>query len=138
MFRIMIRNSLIILVAAQVLPVFAGCSKEYEHRKLGRDSPQAKQVRKMVQSLHEGGLERLGELMARQAAADLTGGQTRVLRGALERIVDADSVELEKIERFGKNVYRAVFRLDEKNGPATLAVLLVTAKAGTLRWAGPN
>ncbi|MDP7636789.1 MAG: hypothetical protein QF577_04480 [Phycisphaerae bacterium] len=134
----MIRNSLIILVVAQMLPVFAGCSKEYEHRKLGRDSPQAKQVRKMVQLLHEGGLERLDELMARQAAADLTGGQTRVLRGAMERIVDADTVELEKIERFGKNVYRAVFRLDGKNRSATLAVLLVTAKAGTLRWAGPN
>ena len=47
-------------------------------------------------------------------------------------------LELEKIERFGKNVERAVFRLDGKNRSATLAVLLVTAKAGTLRWAGPN
>ena len=136
MTRTTTRNNLVALLAAMLLS--AGCSKEYEHERFAQDSPEAGHIRKLVGALREGGPDRLDELVSGQAAPGLTEKETRSLRFVLAQIVEADSVELEKTERFGKQVYRAVLRLTGKDGPRTLAVLLVKTEDGTLRWVGKN
>ena len=137
MIRTTTRNSLAIVTAA-VFAACTGCSKEYEHERFAQDSPEAVHIRKLVRALREGGSNRLDERMDEQAARGLDEDQTRSLQFALAQIVAADTVELEKTERFGKQVYRAVFRLTTKDGPGTLAVLLVKIEDGTLRWVGKN
>jgi len=115
-----------------------GCSKEYEHERFAQDSPEAVHIRKLVRALREGGPDRLDERLAEQAARGLDQDQTRSLRFALAKIVAADGVELEKTERFGKQVYRAALRLATTDGPRSLAMLLVKTDDGALRWVGKN
>ena len=132
----MINNRFVI--AAVVTALCAGCSKEYSHRRLGTDGPEAEQVRSFVSVLRQGGTGGLDKTMARQALPGLTEGQLEGLRSGLERIVTADSVELQKIEQFGKQVYRVVFALETSGGGESLAMLLGPAADDTLRWIGKN
>ena len=131
-----LRNSLVALLVTMLLS--AGCSREYEHERFAQDSPESVHIRGLVCALREDGPDRLDELMPRQAAPGLTEEETRSLRFALAQIVEADTVELEKTERFGRQVYRAVFRLGTADGPRTLALLLVKPQDGALRWIGKN
>jgi len=116
----------------------AGCSKEYEHQRFAQDSPEAVHIRKLVRALREGGPDHLDERLAEQAARGLNEDRTRSLRFALAQLVAADAVELEKTERFGRQVYRAALRLTTKDGPRRLAMLLVKTEDGALRWVGKN
>ncbi|MDP6546422.1 MAG: hypothetical protein QGH60_20775 [Phycisphaerae bacterium] len=74
----------------------------------------------------------------RQALPGLTEDQLKGLRSMLEKIVTADSVELQKIERFGEQVYRIVLALESEGGPESLAMLLGPAPDDTLKWIGKN
>lgn len=136
MTRTMTRNNLVALLAAMLLS--AGCSKQYEHERFAQDSPEAVHIRKLVGALRKGGPDGLDERMAEQAAPGLNDNQMRSLRFALAQIVAADTVELEKTERFGRQVYRAVFRLRTEDVPGSLAMLLVKTQDGALRWVGKN
>ena len=132
----MINNRLVI---AAVLTAFcAGCSDEYNHARLDKDGPEAQQVRSFVSVLRQGGTDGLDKTLPLQALEGLTEDQLKALRSTLERIVTADSVELQKIEQFGQQVYRVVFALETADGPASLAMLLGLATDDKLRWIGKN
>ena len=136
MSRITIRNKILIgLVATAMLS--AGCSGDYEQKQLGDDSPQAKQVRAMIASLRQAGLEGLDETMRRQAAEGLDRRQMAGLRATLAEIIAAEKVELHHLDRFGKSVCRARLDLAEGGQQRKVFVLLVESR-GNLRWAGRN
>ena len=132
----MINNRFIIAAVATVLLV--GCSKEYSRNRLDTDGPEAKQVRSLVSVLRQGGADGLDKTMPLQALEGLTEDQLQALRSALERIVAADSVELQKIEKFGEQVYRVVLVLDTGEAPEFLAMLLAISEGDKLRWIGKN
>ncbi len=136
MSRITIRNKILCGFAATVV-LAAGCSRDYEQKQLGDDSPQAGQVRDMIASLRQGGLERLDETMRRQAAEGLSRQQQAGLRATLAEIIEAEKVELNRLDRFGKNVCRAALDLSEGPQQSKVFVLLVESQ-GDLRWAGRN
>ena len=121
-----------------MMALCAGCSDEYQHERLGPDGPEAQQVRSLVSVLRQGGIDALDTTMPIQALDGLTEDQLKALRSTLERIVTADSVELQKIEQFGEQVYRVVFALDTADGPGSLAMLLGLTADDKLRWIGKN
>ncbi|MCP4374943.1 MAG: hypothetical protein GY794_01990 [bacterium] len=131
----MINNKLLITVVAMAFCV--GCSDEYEHDRLGRDGPEAQQIRAMVSVLRDGGPDALDKALADQALEKLSNDQLNALRSTLERIVIADSVELEKIEKFGE-VYRVVLKIESSNGPGSLAMLAGMTSDDKLKWIGKN
>jgi hypothetical protein len=125
-------------VAAGLLALcLAGCGKDYDQKKLGKDSAQGRQVQAMVQTLRDGGEKGLTAAMAQQAAAGLSGSQTQALRLSLMELLRAGSVELERIDQFGPSVIRATFVLTT-GGAKRSAALLLVEKEGQLRWAGRN
>jgi len=134
--RIMTNNRLVIAAVATVL--CAGCSKEYSHHRLDKDGPEATRVISLVSDLRQGGTGGLDKTMPQQALEGLTEDQLKSLRFALEKIVTADSVELQKIEQFGEQVYRVVFALETAEGPESLAMLLGMSDGDELRWIGKN
>jgi len=132
----MTRNSLSITAIALV--ICAGCSKEYGHERLGADGPEARQVRSLVAALRQAGPDGLDRVLAGQAMPGLTEQQLTGLRSALDQIITADKTELRKIEKFGKQAYRAVFDLQTAEGPKSLAMLLAVGEDDTLKWLGKN
>jgi len=124
--------------AAGLLALCAcGCGKDYDQKKLGKDSPQAAQVRAKVQALRDGGEKGLPGAMARQAAGGLSDAQTQALRASLMELLRAETVELERMDQFGPSVIRATFVLSSGSAKHSAAFLLVE-KDGQLRWAGRN
>ena len=136
MSRITIRNKILCGFAATVA-LAAGCSKDYGQKQLGDDSPQAGQVRAMIASLRRAGLERLDETMRQQAAEGISVQQQAGLRATLAEIIEAEKVELNRLDRFGKNVCRAALDLSEGERRSKVFVLFVESR-GNLRWAGRN
>lgn len=134
MFRTMIRNSAVWVLAAGLL---GGCAGEYERRDLGPDSPQGRQVRKMIDALRQAG-DAFDAEAARQSADGLTESQAAGLKYLLRQIAQAERVELASLDRFGERVYRAALDLAGPQGPRKLHVLLVEVADGQLRWAGAN
>ena len=132
----MINNRFITAAVATIL--LAGCSKEYNHDRLDTNGPEATQVRSLVSVLRQAGAGGLDKTTPLQALDGLTEDQLAALRSALEIIVTADSVELQKIEKFGKQIYRVVFALDTGGDRESLAMLLATASGDKLRWIGKN
>lgn len=114
-----------------------GCGGEYEREEFGPDSSQADSVRQMVTRLRDGGEAGLDQVLARDAADDLDDAQQRALRAALRELIRADDVRLERLDRFGKDVWRAVFELTTSAGKRT-ACLLLFVRDGRPRWASPN
>ena len=119
------------------LMAWAGCSRHYEHADLGLDSPQARQVQAMIAAARQGGLNGLDQTVHGQAAAGLNATQMATLRAVLGAMIQAGSIHLQAIDRFGPNVYRAVLVLEAGGKPRTQAMLLVK-RADKLYWAGPN
>lgn len=134
MIRIMLSRVIPALVAVALL---AGCSKSsYEHRRLAEDSQQAKEVAALVQELKEAGEDKLNEYVAAHGASNLTASQMNGLRYSLALIARSDDVKVERVDAFGKQVYRATLILQPQN--TTMAMLLVEADNGRLYWAGAN
>ncbi len=136
MYRTTIRNSVFFAALVGGL-VATGCSKEYEQDRIDGDSPRAAEVRSMIASLREGGTDGVDEHVRRFGASDLTDAQTAALRATLREIVNAEAAELERLDRFGDDVYRASLRLTSGRQTRALLVLLVETD-GALRWAGRN
>jgi hypothetical protein len=114
-----------------------GCSKDFEQKKLGKDSPEASRVRAMVDALRQGGEKGLAETMKTQAAGGLTGSQELALQASLRELIAADAVEVDKVDSFGPQVYRATLKLSTGGKTRAVALLLV-ATGDELRWAGRN
>jgi hypothetical protein len=133
--RIICNRAIIAVVLASVAG--GGCSKGFEQKKLGKDSPQADQVRAMVQALRQAGEKGLSDLLPRQAAGELTDSQRQSLRASLMELIRADSVELDRIDRFGPEIYRVTFTLVAA-GKSRPAALLLVVQGDQLRWAGRN
>ena len=114
-----------------------GCSKKYDHRQLGPDSPRGREVRRMLAALREAGRDGLDQTMRRDGAGGLDRQRAEALRAALAELIDARSVELATVDRFGENVFRAGFRVAAGGRERTVYFLLV-AGDGRLRWAGRN
>ena len=136
MSRITIRNRSLLLLLATLL-LWAGCGREYDQRDLAADSPQATQVREMIRTLRQAGGDGVDEFMARHGAEGLSAARQAALRATLLRIARAETVELKRLDSFGKNVCRASLRLGPAGRMESLFALLIV-KEGQLRWAGPN
>ncbi|MCD4699822.1 MAG: hypothetical protein K8R91_04535 [Phycisphaerae bacterium] len=136
MSRITIRNKILHGLVAVVI-FAAGCSGDYKQKQLGDDSPQAVQVRAMIASLRQAGLERLDETMRQQVAEGLNRRQKAGLRAMLTEIILVEKVKLHSLDRFGQSVCRATLELSEGGQQSKVFVLLVENQ-GNLRWAGRN
>jgi len=124
----------VVLIATGFL---GGCSDKYGHKPLGSDSPEAQQVRAMTEELRADGMDRLKDIANSQALEELTDQQLERLHLGLEKLVVADGAELQKIEKFGPDIYRAVFTVEIGSDSEPLAMLLGTS-GGKLRWIGRN
>ena len=129
-------TSVALALAGALLPV--GCSDKYAHERLDMDSPEAEKVRKMLTGLRDAGESGLDEIVRTQGAGGLSDAQAKMLRGTLLEIVKADSVELDQMDRFGKDVWRAIFKLTRGASTSTVPVLIVIPNDGRPRWAGRN
>ena len=115
-----------------------GCSQKYENRQLGLDSPEAKKVRALLAALRSGGEGGLDQAVRRDGAGNLTEPQARMLRETLRKLATAEKVELTRMDRYGKDVWRAIFTLVGPDGEASLPILLVIPEGGKPVWAGPS
>ena len=138
MFRITNNRQIRLALAVAAAWTLAGCPKPYGHRRLEGDCPQAAEVRDMLKVLRERGESGLPKTLRESAASGLDASQTQALQAALKELIQADSAELARIDRFGSNVYRATFRVSRDAKTTDAALLLVTGDGGRLRWAGPN
>ena len=135
----LITNNRPLLAAAAVAALaLTGCSKSYEHRRLGGNDPQADQVRRLLQALREQDEEHLPAVVREQAAANLTTAQEQALQTALRELAQAESVHLVRLDAFGDQVRRATFRRTNRGRSTDEAMLLITDADGRLRWVGPN
>ena len=114
-----------------------GCSKEYQQKQLDNDSARSVELRAMIRALREQaeGPDRQA-VMRSQIAPELNQNQ-KLAEATVTQIAKADAVDLKRIERFGKKVYRASLDLTSGGKSQTLTVLLVEVD-GKLRWAGRN
>ena len=133
----MTRNSLLYLLGAAAAAVLPGCSEKYEQKDLGPDSPQGRQVRRMVDALRAGGTGNLDAAMAAQAVSGLDAAQSDAMRATLTELIQADAVQLVDLYLHGEKVYRASFRLTAGDQTRDLFMLLVET-GGEIRWAGRN
>jgi len=125
-------------VVAAALVLAGGCSKKYGHERLGTGSPEAAKVHKMLLDLREAGEKGLDETIRKDGADGLSQAQAKMLRATLLEMIRADAVELERMDRFGGSVWRAIFELTTREGSSTAAVLIVIPEDGRPRWAGRN
>jgi len=124
-------------IAIAAAACLSGCAKEYRHKKLGSDSPEARQIGEMIAALRSAKPVGLEVAIARQSAGGLSQLQARSLRDALVRIAAAESAQVVELSRFGEKVYRAVIEVRTAEASEQVCMLLVSTAEG-LRWAGPN
>jgi NAD-dependent DNA ligase len=120
-----------------VVAAAAGCSDEYEHRRLDAEDARTVEVREMVRALRSAGPDDLAPLAAAQSVPDADQRQAAALRQSLEQIASAEAAELLRLDRFGEDVYRAILELREAGRERKVSLLLVPAD-GELRWAKRN
>ncbi len=126
---------MVLLIAVFVAGM--GCSKEFKHQGLGMDSPQAAEVKQLLDGLRKGGQSGLDETIRQRGASGMNPQQAQVLRASLMELVTADKVELVRVDEFGDKIIRGTFKLDTAGKESTVAFLLVQEDDG-LRWAGRN
>jgi len=114
-----------------------GCGREYGHQQLAGDSPEAREVERLVEELRQAAPERRGELMRSQAADGLEENRFAALAAALRELADAEIVTVKRVDRYGEDVFQASFEWTTAEGKRRASLLLVRAD-GRLRWAGPN
>jgi hypothetical protein len=118
--------------AALMLLALVGCSETHEHEAIGKDSPEFKAVQKMVDSLRLHGVD---EAMETSAAKGLKPGRIQALTATLETLYKAEAIELQIVDQFGPQTFRATFLLNETK---TFAVLLVQPEKEEFYWVGMN
>ena len=125
-------------IAVLALAAFlCGCSKEYQHADVGKDSPLGKKASAMIESLRSAGKDGLPGVMQQDGAGGLNQGQQAMLQAALEEIAAADKAELTDMESFGKNVCRASIKLTSAGKTREMSMLMVISTE-QLKWAGKN
>lgn len=135
--RTTISRSLILLATAVILTAVGGCSKKYQQRRVDADDARTEQVRGMMEALRSAGEGDFADLARKQAVPDLEEQHLAALQAALEQIADAGRANLTRLDRFGKDVYRATIELHDAGGVRQLSMLLVPVE-GELRWAKRN
>ena len=113
-----------------------GCSDKYEHQQMGGDSQQLAKIRQMLGQLRQGP-DSLDAALSRQVAAGLSQGRENMVRVRLAEIAGAEKVLLERLDRWGQDMYRATIKYTADGRAHTLAMLLV-ADGYELDWAGVN
>ncbi len=136
MSPITIANKRLLWLAVLLSAAIGGCSQKYRRSDLGPDSEQVKQVCAMVGRLRDAGSAGLDEYIAAEGAENLSDQQRKGLRSALEKIIEADEVELVRMDKFGENVYRVGFDLTGRNRQRVF--FLIIDKGDKLLWAGKN
>lgn len=114
--------------------IFPGCADPYEHEKLRGDSAEVGRIQRMLRELRQAGTGAVDSVMAEQAVEGLGDRDRTFLRDTLAELVAADTVELEKADRFGEQICRATFSLKSDGVPARISILLVDDGDGDLRW----
>jgi hypothetical protein len=115
----------------------AGCGDDYGHEQLSEDSPQAREVGRMVAELRDAPAQRREDVLRGQATEGLTQERSDALADALRELAEAETVTVERVDRYGESVFQASFELTTAEGTRR-AVLLLVQTDGRLRWAGPN
>jgi hypothetical protein len=118
--------------ASLMLLALVGCTETHEHEAIGKDSPEFKAVQKMVDSLRLHGVD---EAMETSAAKGLKPERIEALTATLQTLYDAETIELEAVDQFGPETFRATFLLNETK---TFAVLLVRPEGEEFCWVGMN
>ena len=115
----------------------AGCSKQYEHKRLSRGCPEFLRVQQMLQELREAPADGLDAVLSRQVAAGLSNTQQTGVRFILGELARAKEVHIERLDRWGEGIYRATIKFTAASSRHTVAMLLV-AEGDELYWAGTN
>jgi len=115
-----------------MLLALVGCSETHEHAAIGKDSPEFKAVQKMVDALRLHGVD---EAMETSAAKGLKPERIKALTATLQTLYDAKAIELQTVDQFGPQTFRATFLLNETK---TFAVLLVQPEKEEFYWVGMN
>ena len=125
------------ILAMVCIFALCGCSKEYQHAEMGKDSPMGKKAAAMMQSIRSAGKEGLAEIVRRDGASGLNESQQAGLQATLEEIAAADQAELIDMERFGDKVFRATIQL-AIGGKLQEFCMLMVLSGDELKWAGKN
>lgn len=124
------------LCLACLLLSLAGCSpKAFQNADLPLDSAEARTVAGQLARLKAGGAGGVEPFLREHAVAD--GTPTAMLRGMLESMASADTLELRSAEQFGPDVLRVVVHARRGAEEGERAFLLVR-KDGHLLWAAAN
>ena len=124
------------LAACVIVAAACGCSKEYKQSGLGPGSPRWAEVQSALDALRQAGEAGLDGFLAERAKG-LDGKRTEALRATLVQFIKADGVKLVGVDRFGDDVYRARFAIEE-SGRSRMVPILMDEKVGQLRWLGRN
>ena len=116
----------------------AGCSKEYEHERLDKDSAHFAAVQAMIDELRGADENQLVAVLARQIADGLDASRAKGLRYVLGELPKAESVKLKRVDRWGNDLYRATLESTLEGRKKTLALLLILTDDEKLYWANTN
>ncbi|MBI1336202.1 MAG: hypothetical protein GC164_04485 [Phycisphaera sp.] len=114
-----------------------GCEKKYAYRDLGLDSPEARQVEANLQRLRESAPDQRAELTKTQLDEGLKPELAQAITRALLDLASRPESKLVSVDRFGPDVYRAVFDRNANSGPNQTAFLLVK-RNGDMKWVTLN
>jgi fructose-specific phosphotransferase system component IIB len=130
-------TDLIKILAMVCISALCGCSKDYQHAEMGKDSPLGKKAAAMIQAMRSAGKDGLAAVVGRDGASGLNQSQQAGLQAALEEIVAADQAELTDMERFGDKVFRATIQTTV-GGKSQEFCMLMVLSGDELKWAGKN
>ena len=131
-------NRIIAVCLAAALYSGAGCSKEYAHERLDKDSARFVAVQDMIDELRAADENQRGDVLARQIADGLDESRVKGLRYVLGELAGAETVTLKRVDRWGSELYRATLQSTANGRSSTLALLLVLVDDEKLYWANTN
>lgn len=137
--RITTSSSIRVFAAATVVFLgVVGCSDEYEHRRVNADDARSEEVREMIAALRSADGDELSQRIRAQALDELHDHQFAALRDVLEEVAAAERAELMRMDRFGRDVYRATIELSDDAGRTRQVSMLLVPRDRRLRWAKKN
>ncbi|MBI1368981.1 MAG: hypothetical protein GC162_10050 [Planctomycetes bacterium] len=126
----MINNRAAILLHLPLMTVvLAGCGNDFARSDLGPDSPRGREVTAIIEQLRSADAAHFDQF----TADALTPAQNKAVQLMLNTLARSPDARLTSFERFGDNVYRAGFDVNQR----TLYALLID-KNNHLLFAGPN
>ena len=116
----------------------AGCSKEYEHERLDKDSAHFAAVQAMIDELRAAEEDQLDDVLDRQIADGPDASRVKGLRYVLGGLAKAETVKLKRVDRWGSDLYRATLLSTTNGRKSTLALLLILIDDERFYWANTN